>query len=276
VTGGRPPDGTGHPAGRREATYAFGEGDSEAARLALVAEVFEETSTSFLSGAVGFRPRLALDLGCGVGYTTRLVAGVLRPDRVVGVDRSASLLSKARVAAPEGVSFVRHDVTRMSLPRGGEADLIYARLLLSHLPDPEGAVKDWLAQIASGCLLLLDEVERIETGQPVFREYLRILASMMAHHGRELYVGPRLEAATRGPERRISRVAPASPATAHVARMFSINLAKWRGNDFVRANHAEEELDRLATGLSRLTASQDVAEIRWGMRQIAIERVPSA
>lgn len=257
--------------GREETVYTYGEGDSEADRLALVAELFERATRSFLSRAVGFHPRLALDLGCGVGHTTRLVAEVLRPDRVVGVERSANLFSKAEATAREGISYVNHDVTRMPLPHGGEADLIYARLLLSHLPDPEGAVTDWLAQLAPGGMLLLDEVERIETVQPVFREYLGILARMMAHHGQELYVGPRLNA-PEGPERRISRIAPASATTAHAARMFSINLGKWRGNGFVRANHSAEELDRLAAGLSGLTDSRDTGEIRWGMRQIAIER----
>ena len=200
------------------------------------------------------------------------MAGVLRPDRTIGVERSASLLSKARVAVPEEVSFVRHDVTRAPLPHGGDADLIYARLLLSHLPDPEGAVKDWLAQLAPGGLLLLDEVERIETGQPVFREYLGVLSRMMAHQGQQLYVGPHLETITEGPECRISRVVPSSSTTAHVARMFSINLANWRSNGFVRANYTEEELDRLAAGLAELTTSENAGEIRWGMRQIAIER----
>jgi trans-aconitate 2-methyltransferase len=264
------------PGGRLEegcgTVYTYGEGDSEAARLALVADLFDESSRAFLSRAIGFRPRLALDLGCGPGHSTRLVHQVLRPGRVVGVDRSASLLSKARTRARDGTSFVVRDVTRMPLPHGGEADLIYARLLLSHLPNPERAVKEWLAQLAPGGLLLLDEVERIETGQPVFREYLRILARMMAYHGQELYVGPRLEATTEGPERRISRIAPASPATAHAARIFSINLATWRENRFVRANHPAAELDRLAAGLSGLTASREVGEIRWRMRQIAVER----
>jgi SAM-dependent methyltransferase len=258
--------------GIEKTRYTYGEGDSEANRLALVAELFEGTSRSLLSDAVGFRPRLALDLGCGVGHTTRLLVEELRPHRVVGVERSANFLSKAHVAASERISFVRHDVTRMPLPHGGEADLIYARLLLSHLPDPEEVAKDWLAQLAPGGLLLLDEVERIETGQPVFREYLRILARMMAHHSQELYVGSRLKATTEGPERRISRLTPASPTTAHVARMFSINLANWRENRFVRANHPAAELDRLAAGLSGLTASRAMGEIRWMMRQIAVER----
>ena len=169
--------------GRKETVYTYGDGDSEADRLAFVADLLDESSRAFLSGAIGFRPRLALDFGCGPGHTTRLVNEVLRPDRVVGVDRSANLLSKAMAATRERVLFVDHDVTQMPLPHGGNADLIYARLLLSHLPDPEGAVTDWLAQLAPGGLLLLDEVERIETEQPVFREYLGILAGMMSHHG---------------------------------------------------------------------------------------------
>ncbi len=61
-------------------------------RLAFVADLFDESSRAFLSEAVGFRPRLALDLGCGPGHTTRLLAEVLRPGRVVGVDRSVNLL----------------------------------------------------------------------------------------------------------------------------------------------------------------------------------------
>lgn len=258
--------------GREKNFYGFGEDDSEAARLALVAELFDGTTRSFLLEAVGSRPRLALDLGCGVGHTTRLVAEVLRPDLAFGVDRSASFLSKARATAAGGISFFRRDVTRLPLPYGGEADLIFTRLLLSHLRGPEGAVNDWLAQLAPGGLLLLDEVERIETKQPVFREYLGILARMMAHLGQELYVGPRLDVATEAPGRRISRLATATPTTAHVARMFSINLSKWRRNDFVRANHTERDLDRLAASLSDLTASRDTGEIRWRNRQISIER----
>jgi trans-aconitate 2-methyltransferase len=261
---------------REEAVYTYGEGDSAADRLALVAEFSERSTRTFLSEVVGFHPRLALDLGCGPGYTTRLIAEVLRPDRVVGVERSASFLSRARANAREGISFVEHDVTRMPLPHSGEADLIYARMVLSHLPNPEGAVTDWLAQLAPGGLLLLDEVERIETGQPIFRAYLGILAEMMAHHGQELYVGPRLDAASEGLDRRMSRVAPATPTTAHVARMFSMNLANWRENKFVRANHSAEELDRLAADLSELTDSCDTGEIRWGLRQIAIEKTRPA
>lgn len=160
---------------RRETVYTYGEGDLAADRLALLAELSERASRSFLSEAVGFRPRLALDLGSGLGHSTHLIAEVLEPDQVVGVERSANFLSKAQASAQEGISFVEHDVTQMPLPHGGEADLIYTRMLLFHLTNPEGAVTDWLAQLAPGGLLLLEEVEQIETEHPVFRAYLETL-----------------------------------------------------------------------------------------------------
>ena len=105
----------------------------------------------------------------------------------------------------------------------------------------------------------------------MFRAYLEILTEMMAHHGQELYVGPRLDAVTEGPGRQVSRVAGATPTMAHAAKMFSMNLANWREDGFVRANHPAEELDRLAADLSDLTASRERGEIQWGLRQIALE-----
>ena len=143
--------------------YTYGEGDLAARRLELVAELMEPSSRSFLAQAVGFCPHLALDLGSGLGHTTRLIAEVTGSESVICIERSENLLSKARASAPEGVSFIGHDITQMPLPHGGEADLIHARLLLTHLPRPETAVEDWLTQLAPGGLLVLQEVERIET-----------------------------------------------------------------------------------------------------------------
>ena len=53
-----------------EMTYAFGDTDLAARRLALLAETFAESSRAFMREAAGGRLRMAADLGCGPGYST--------------------------------------------------------------------------------------------------------------------------------------------------------------------------------------------------------------
>src|SRR5918995_80789 len=96
--------------------YVFGDTDLAAARLARVAEVFAPTSRSFLSNFAQSSFDFALDLGCGTGHTTHLLAEVLRPRSTVGLDRSESFVSLARPSATDGISFVQHDVTAVPFP----------------------------------------------------------------------------------------------------------------------------------------------------------------
>ena len=53
--------------------YLFGDSDIAARRLEVLAEVFAEPTRAFFLEAVPKRPRLAVDLGCGPGYTTHLL-----------------------------------------------------------------------------------------------------------------------------------------------------------------------------------------------------------
>jgi trans-aconitate 2-methyltransferase len=59
--------------------YLFGDGDTAAQRLKLLASVYQESTRAFLSRAAGSaRFRLVLDLGCGPGFTTHLISDALR------------------------------------------------------------------------------------------------------------------------------------------------------------------------------------------------------
>jgi trans-aconitate 2-methyltransferase len=166
--------------------YALGDSALAARRLALLTEVFEPTSRAFLAhvGAqlAGSPPQLAVDLGCGPGHTTRLLGSVLRPGRVLGLDRSASFVALAAGDAPPGVEFAVHDVTVVPFPCP-PADLLSCRFLLGHLPDPAAALAAWATQLAPGGLLLVDEVEQIDTDQPALRRYLELAAAQLAACG---------------------------------------------------------------------------------------------
>ena len=253
-------------------TYAFGDSDLAAERLARVAEVFEPTSERFLAGAVRGPVGLAIDLGCGPGHTTRLLARTLRPARTVGLDASARFIEAATGADGGSPEFLQHDVTVVPFPVG-PADLVYARLLLSHLDDPAAALAAWATQLQPGGLLLLDEVEWIRTDEPALATYLEVAAKLLERRGHRLDPGPALDALPDPPglRRQASAVATFSPGVHRAATMFGLNLEVWGDDPFVRANHPGLK-ERLLTELAALAATPGRDGITWGMRQIAYRR----
>jgi trans-aconitate methyltransferase len=129
--------------------YLFGDSDVAAQRLELVSQVFCESTRAFLLDAVEFKPRLAVDLGCGPGYSTHLLSRVLKCKWTVGLDNSANFFSLAQKTATERVLFYLHDVTNVPFPVS-PVDLIYCRFLLTHLKDPGEAISKWATQLKSG------------------------------------------------------------------------------------------------------------------------------
>jgi trans-aconitate 2-methyltransferase len=267
---------TGESTDSPETVYSFGETELAAHRLGLVARIFDPVSEEFLSAALNSRPRLALDLGCGPGFMTRLLANVA--ERAVGVDRSEDFLERARSRASSFESYVAADITDAAeaLPvPGGSPDLIYLRLLASHLPRPEREICRWVRRLEPGGLLLLEDFESIDTEIEPFERYLRLVAAMLDHHGNELYVGPRLATADWGGEAQvdINRTVEVSPDTAFVARMFRMNLRIWRRDPYVEAAHARRvEEDLLAGELERIAEEPPAVEITWRLRQISLRR----
>jgi trans-aconitate 2-methyltransferase len=248
--------------------YTFGDSELAARRLAQVAAVFDAPTRAFLAAAVRRQVGLAVDLGCGPGHTTALLGQCLHPRRLAGLDSSEAFLAQARRRVP-AAEFHLHDVSRTPLPTGA-ADLLFARLLLSHLPDPGGAVNAWATQLAGGGLLLLDEVERIDTGDPALGGYLQVLATVLAARGHRLRVGPILHALPDPPglSRRASRVAVRGVDPRRAAAMFRTNLSVWRHDPPARDLVGDTTLDRLDHAL----ATPPTAPITWRLRQIAYER----
>src|SRR5579859_4118738 len=98
--------------------YVFKDTDLATRRLHVLTEVFEPASRAFLRDmAAGERHALALDLGCGPGYTTRLVAEVTGCEQAFGMDASERFVARASTEnASEHISFVRHDLTQIPFP----------------------------------------------------------------------------------------------------------------------------------------------------------------
>jgi trans-aconitate 2-methyltransferase len=252
--------------------YTFGDSDLAARRLELVGTTFEDTTRDFLAASAPAEPALAVDLGSGPGHTTVLLRDTLRPALTLAVDFSpAYVAASAERAGGDGVEVIEADV--LHLPqRVGDADVIFVRLLLTHLRDPLGAVALWQERLAPGGVLLLEEVESIETEERPLSRYLDLQEEMLHANDNTLEIGPELDAGLHdNPGLRSSEVATFSPPAAVAARMFGMNFATWRERPEMTGAHEPEELDAIAAGLGRVaTAPESAAPITWRMRQIVL------
>jgi SAM-dependent methyltransferase len=255
--------------------YTFGDSELAERRLELLGTTFADTTRDFLRAQAPAEPALAVDLGSGPGHTTVLLRDTLHPRLTLAVDFSEAYVAATteRVAGDATVEVIEADA--LELPeRVRDAEVIFVRMLLTHLRDPLGAVDLWLERLAPGGVLLVEEVESIETEEPALARYLALQREMLATNGNELEIGPRLDAELGShPALRSSEVVTFQPGAGIAARMFGMNFGTWRDRREVVERHETEELDAIAEGLGRVaTAPEDSAPIIWGMRQIVLAR----
>ena len=265
-------------------TYTFRDGDLAATRLDMVARIFDKPSREFVAAATAdltAAPNLAVDLGCGPGHTTKLLAAITGAGRTIGLDNSEYFLELARAGAAPGVDYLRHDLTRAGWPgadkpgSGASPELAYGRLVLAHVPDPEAVALVWLGELAPGGRLLLDELEWIRTDVPVLVHYLDLVTELVAVHGSAMFAGPFISAIDASPAgRRLSSDVREWPvAVDQAAEMFSLNLSVWKDDPLVtRLVASPEELAGLARGLEEVARNGAAGRIVWGMRQVVLER----
>ena len=133
-----------------QSDYTFGDTDLAARRLELVGKTFEDTTRRFLLASAPNEPALAVDLGSGPGHTTVLLRETLHPALTVAVDFSPAYVEQtAARAGGDGVEAIEADVLDLPEKVTG-AEVIFVRLLLTHLRDPLAAVALWRERLAPG------------------------------------------------------------------------------------------------------------------------------
>ena len=181
--------------------YALGHTPEEYDRLRAQARMWD-AAAGRLFDQVGLGPGAAcLAAGCGPGETMRAMAERVGPaGRVVGIDRDASLGALA-VAMLHGdghrqCSFVEHDLSQAAAVPGGPFDLVYARLLLFHLPQRvETLTRLWAAVAPGGHLIVQDYDFRSIGVLPDLAsvgELTRVFTDAFTAVGADVHVGSRL------------------------------------------------------------------------------------
>lgn len=260
--------------GSSRGSYTFGDTGVAGDRLTLLAAVFEESSTALLESAAPSTPAIAVDLGCGPGFTTALVARVTGARRTVGLDASEAFVARARATHDDpSIAFAVHDVVHTPLP-DPPADLIHARFLLAHLPDPPARLASWSSRLTRGGRIVSDETEHIDTDLAAFARYERLARAMVTHRGADLQVGQMLRDADPPDGMRLVHSARSEvrPATATVAAIYGMNFATWRHDPFVVDSVPALELDALADALADLEGSTGEDELVFCNRQVVYER----
>ncbi len=255
-------------------TYTFGDGDLAAERLRLLAAAFAPSSRAFVA-RLGREPvRVAIDLGCGPGYTTALVQTATGAAATIGLDSSPRFLARAWRQASRGVAFAEHDVTRVPFP-APPAGLIYGRFVVTHLPDARAAIAAWADALVPRGRLALEEVDTMTSDDPTLVRYYALVEAMQAARGQRTYVGRDL-AALAPTESFVLERADTVPVTLPApvaARLHALNFQTWRNNPFILANVTAAELDRLGDSLDALASgARAAAPVRWKMAQVVLRR----
>jgi SAM-dependent methyltransferase len=110
----------------------------------------------------GLRPGMrVLDVGCGPGDVSFVAARLVGPEgAVLGID-AADIIELARTrAAEQGLKSVRFEQTTVGdLAVDEDFDAVIGRLILMHLPDPVGTLRQLAGLIRPGGLIAFSEFD---------------------------------------------------------------------------------------------------------------------
>ncbi|MEU4701326.1 class I SAM-dependent methyltransferase [Nonomuraea dietziae] len=113
-----------------------------------------------LAALSGVRPGdRVLDVGCGTGYLTRILAPIVGPaGRVTGVDASAPMVEHARRRAQGNCSYQVGEGQALDLPDAG-FDVVVSSLAVHHIPAAErgAALREMFRVLRPGGRLLIAE-----------------------------------------------------------------------------------------------------------------------
>jgi SAM-dependent methyltransferase len=168
-------------------------------RLRFMARVLQP-GTDALLDRVGVAPGArCLDVGCGGGDISTVLARRVGPSgSVIGVDLDAEKLDMARREAGEqqltNVEYRAGDLRDVDPP--GTFDLIYARFVLTHLPDPAAAVTRFRGWLRAGGAVVVEDIDYqgcfVWPPLDAFQRYCALYCETVQRRGGDPFIGPRL------------------------------------------------------------------------------------
>lgn len=104
-------------------------------------------------------PSDILEVGCGQGIRTAMMARAYSAAQITGFDRSDELLASARLQKEPNLTFAAGDLYHLPY-KDKSFDLVYARLVFMHLTDPVAAIDELQRVLKPGGTLLIEDADR--------------------------------------------------------------------------------------------------------------------
>jgi len=168
-------------------------------RLRVIARVMAPTTSALLT-RVGVEPTArCLDVGRGGGDVTLELARLASEGSVVGIDLDETKIGLAReeaaAAGAGNVDFRIGDVMEPSVD-GHPFDVVCARFLLTHLPDPGKALANLCGHLAPGGVFIAEDIDFTghfcEPHSAAFWRYVELYTASVQGRGCDPNIGPRL------------------------------------------------------------------------------------
>jgi ubiquinone/menaquinone biosynthesis C-methylase UbiE len=213
-----------------------------------------------------------LDVGCGDGQVTlELARAVGRDGRIVGIDIDEGALAVAREAAQQAgvrAEFVCADAAEPF--RLDAFDLVYSRLLLSHLADPVAALRAMRSAVRAGGWVAVEDLFtgtlRAEPPAPALDRLQDVYSATVRAHGGDPTIGPRLRAllSVAGLDH-VREDIVENPMTAIEDKLFLAELVDNMRESMLTSNAATAaELDEIRTDVER--AARDPERVFYQAR----------
>ena len=256
--------------------YVLATGDAAANRLRILHNVYGPGARELLLRA-GIRPGMrVVDLGCGTGMTTQLLAELVgSAGEVVGVDYSAAQVQQARALLPKhlnNVRFIQASATDTGLRRE-TFDLVYCRFLLIHLTDPEAALREMRELLKpEGIFVCEDGDLSSASSEPPskLQEFSNLFGALGPKWGVDYTLGRRLFQMVQAANFSQVEVTLNQPVFSHGEnkRLLELSVAE-AGSSFVAAGLVtSEQLTETVAEMRRLNEDRTVLALMPRMSQV--------